>query len=150
MPATLEQGLVTFLTADPAVQALIGTRIGPWKGQLDLAAPAITYELVGQDDVFTLAGCSDEPTAKLTLKCFGVSMQQARSLAYLAKNSKGGGTGSRLKELGGNGRPAMLGTVTVAASMIENESDGESPPVGAEMPEIPCVQFDLSISYLEP
>ena len=77
-------------------------------------------------------------------------MLQARALAYLVKNSRGGASsGPRLKELGGNGRPTLLGTVACGASLIEHEADAEDTPVDASMPEIACVSFELSISYTE-
>jgi hypothetical protein len=146
---TIEQGLTTFLLTDPAVVAFIGQRFGPWTGQLD-PQESVTYELTTEDNVYTLGGCSDEPTATFVISCWGSTQTRSRQIASAIKNSRGGASsGPRLKELGSNGRPALLGSVVVSAALISDVADNENPPVDGSNAPIPCVKLSLQIAYQE-
>jgi hypothetical protein len=140
---TLEQALVTFLLADPAISSLVVDRIGPWSGQGD-AVPRITYELVSQDDEYALDGCIDEPTATLNIECRAATQMDCRILAGLVKNSRGGGSGKRLKEFQG-----IMGSLFVSASLLNDMGDFTEASQDSSGRPVPGVKLVWAACYVE-
>ena len=138
---TIEEALVSFLTADAALLAAIpdglatpGLKLMPEMMAQKTTTPYLTYAFLAQEDDQSLAASLDLPTGTLWLKAYGDEAggyNSAKALMKLAKNSKGGQGGLRLKEYG----PGTWGTVVVRSCRILDEySEPEMPASGSEYP----------------
>ena len=144
--ATIEEGLVTFLLADAAITALVGTRIGPWGAQGE-DTPRISWTLISTEDESMVRLSSDEPSVRIQIDCWASGMAGARALAKLVKNSRGGQASSvpRLKEYQGN-----MGGAWVQSCRMENELTEATDPFDASETPLCRVIQDYIIGFKEP
>lgn len=71
--------LFAYLTADPSVGALVGTRIYPVYAPQDAPAPLLVYSTAGREPGNGTPGFY---STRLTLDCFDVKAEDALSLAH--------------------------------------------------------------------
>lgn len=151
---TIGEALKSFLAADTAVTALVGTspaRIFPTEAAQGQGFPRVTYRVAHTEDEQTLRVSSDQPTVKLELSCWassGTAYGDAHTLALAVKNSLGGGTGLRLKEFG----PGTLGSgpgVWVHSVRLDDEYDLPTKTPDAGERQVQRVVQDYTISFKE-
>lgn len=128
---SLEAGLHAFLLADPAVAALIDTRLTPLILPQDPAYPAATYQRISASRLRSVDGPAGRGKPRLQLDCWGATYAQAKALAAAAGRALDGYKG-------------LMGSVQVDAVSLDNEQD-----VHEEEPEVYRVIQDYLISHQE-
>jgi hypothetical protein len=126
-PMTLEEALVSFLMADTAVTALIGTNFFPDSAPQGQTANYVVYHRLSTEDEQTLAASIDQPTADMELDFYAATRAGCMAIEKALRESKGGQGGLRLKEFFGT-----LGTVPgvqVLATVMQVESGGYTPTI---------------------
>ena len=90
----LTDGLVTFLNAQPAVNALAAGRIAPPPAPEDLSDyPCITYQRASYKPDYTTDGPVNLSETRVVFDCFAVRYLDARNLAEAIRLALSGYTG---------------------------------------------------------
>lgn len=159
---TIEEAVRAWLTADPAVQALIGVppkaRYYPEEApQEDLtntdpgrpgAYPHIVALLVSYPQNAYLAGVSGLPYPRLQLSCWAkgpTGKAQVVQLAETVRKSNGGIPGGRPF----NGFSGPMGDLNVQLVSLEDRRASTEPdPAGSEFP-LRRIDLDFKIIFIE-
>jgi hypothetical protein len=80
----IESAVVAVLKADPAVAALIGTRVYPLNLPQSPTLPAITYQRISDDPGLVLSETSDMQRVRIELDSFAATFSGARALDLAA------------------------------------------------------------------
>lgn len=132
-----EQGLATVLVSDPAVAALIGTRIYPVIAPAAADLPFVTWRRSGILRQHTLSGPMGMPTVTLTVDLYATTYEAVRELADRV----------RLALDGYGGTPAD--SISVNNVSLENESDGFIQLAGGDIPPVYSVTMTFSVMWSE-
>jgi len=128
---SIETGLVTHLTADDGVSALIGARMYPLVSPQDAALPVLVYQKISGKPDYTHAGASGLARARFQFTCQAASYARAKALAAAVRASLSGFSGT-------------MDATAVGAVFVENDRDGWSEAFKA-----PVVRVDVMIWYQE-
>lgn len=132
-----EQGLATVLVSDPAVAALIGTRVYPVIAPAAADLPFVTWRRSGVLRQHTLSGPMGMPTVTLTVDLYATTYEAVRELADRV----------RLALDGYGGTPAD--SISVNNVSLENESDGFIQLAGGDIPPVYSVTMTFSVMWSE-
>lgn len=132
-----EQGLATVLVSDPAVAAVVGTRVYPVIAPAAADLPFITWRRSGVQRSHTLSGPMGMPTVVLSLDLYAVTYEAVRELADRV----------RLALDGYGGSPAD--SLVVSNVSLDNESDGFIQLAGGDLPPVYSVTQTYSIMWQE-
>jgi len=132
-----EQGLATVLVSDPAVAALIGTRVYPVIAPAAADLPFVTWRRSGVLRQHTLSGPMGMPTVTLTVDLYATTYEAVRELADRV----------RLALDGYGGTPAD--SISVKNVSLDNESDGFIQLAGGDMPPVYSVTMTFSVMWSE-
>lgn len=77
----IEQTVYTVLTTNPAVQAIVGTKVYPLVIPEEADVPAVVYQKVGTLVVNSLDGFSGLESIRLQFSCYAKTLFQAKQLA---------------------------------------------------------------------
>jgi hypothetical protein len=106
----IERAIVSVLTNDATVAALVGTRIYPLIMPQAASRPAITYQQIGGYRWQTVASAAGVVDSRFQLNCWGDDYADADSLADAVRQALDGYSG-------------IAATVTIVAVQIEDEGD---------------------------
>lgn len=132
---TIEDGLKSLLSAQPAIVGMIGDRIYPNEAPESSVLPRIVYFLSGNERDHVMSGGDGAPKATLTLECQG-SFDQAKDLAEVVRNVLDGYRG-------------YAGEVFVKGCFFEDQTDQPANPVRGEEKAIKVRVVTLDIVYQE-
>jgi hypothetical protein len=90
---TIEEALVSFLMADPAVTSLIGQSLFPGDAPAGQPAPYVIYESTGTQRDSSLQQDTHLPTIDLELTAYASTKVNATAIRRTMRNSSGGGAG---------------------------------------------------------
>ena len=110
----IEQDLRTYLLAQPAIAALIGTRCYPARLPQGAARPALTYQRIARTTSITHDGAADLGRARIQIDCWTDSYEAMVGLAKAIRAALSGYRGP----MGSNG---------ATAARIVNELDLPEP-----------------------
>ena len=77
----IEQTVVTVLTANAPVQAIVGNKIFPIVMPEGESVPALVYQKVGTDVINSLDGYSGLESIRLQFSCYAATLLAAKQLA---------------------------------------------------------------------
>ena len=124
---SLESSLFTFITGDPAIGALIVSRMYPGKLPQTPVLPAITYNRISSGQEYELEGEEiDVRPARFDVNCWGEGYEDVVTL----------GAAVRARVSGYHG---AMGADTVQAILVEDERDGYEPETELWRRIIDCV-----------
>jgi hypothetical protein len=86
----IEQTVYTVLSANTAVQAIVGAKIYPLVMPEGVAVPALVYQKVGTTVVNSLEGFSGIESVRLQFSCYAPTLLQAKQLALAVSNALDG------------------------------------------------------------
>jgi len=132
-----EQAISTVLLSDPAVAAVVGTRIYPVIGPATAELPFATWRRSGVQRQHTLNGPMGMPTVLLSIELFALTYEAVRDIADRVRRALDGYGGS----------PADC--VLVNNVSLDNEVDGYVQLAGGDMPPVYSVSQTYSIMWSE-
>jgi len=132
-----EQAISTVLLSNPAVAAVIGTRIYPVLAPASADLPFATWRRSGVQRQQTLSGPMGMPTVLLSIELFAITYEAVRDLADRV----------RLALDGYGGSPSD--SVLVNNVSLDNEIDGFVQLAGGDMPPVYSVSQTFSIMWSE-
>jgi hypothetical protein len=132
-----EQAISTVLLADPAVAAVIGTRIYPVLAPASADLPFATWRRSGVQRQQTLSGPMGMPTVLLSIELFAITYEAVRDLADRVRRALDGYGGS------------PSDSVVVNNVSLDNEIDGFVQLAGGDMPPVYSVSQTFSIMWSE-
>jgi hypothetical protein len=132
-----EQAISTVLLADPAVAAVIGTRIYPVLAPASADLPFATWRRSGVQRQQTLSGPMGMPTVLLSIELFAITYEAVRDLADRVRRALDGYGGS------------PSDSVVVNNVSLDNEIDGFVQLAGGDMPPVYSVSQTYSIMWQE-
>lgn len=132
-----EQGLATVIVADPAVAAVVGTRVYPVIAPAAADLPFITWRRSSVQRSHSLSGPTGMPTVVLSVDLYAVTYEAVRELADRV----------RLALDGYGGTPAD--SISVQHVSLDNESDGFIQLAGGDIPPVYSVTQTYSIIWQE-
>lgn len=132
-----EQSVSTVLVSDPAVAAIVGTRVYPVIAPAAADLPFATWRRVGVQREHTLNGPMGMPTVLLAIDLYALTYEAVRDLADRV----------RLALDGYGGSPSD--SVVVNNVSLDNEADGFVQLAGGDMPPVYSVTMTFSIMWSE-
>lgn len=132
-----EQSVSTVLVSDPAVAAIVGTRVYPVIAPATADLPFATWRRVGVQREHTLNGPMGMPTVLLAIDLYALTYEAVRDLADRV----------RLALDGYGGSPSD--SVVVNNVSLDNEADGFVQLAGGDMPPVYSVTMTFSIMWSE-
>lgn len=135
--ASLEAGLYSYLTAQAAITAIVGTKIYPNRIPQGTALPCLMYSRTNTDHETQLAGAAGIATATMQIDCFATGAGGYMTVKNLAN-------AVRVKLHGYRG---YMGTEAVNDCSLQNEIDIYDEPAHAEDHGTHRVSMDFQIVY---
>ena len=132
----VEAALVTLLTTDATVAALIGTRIAPVGQPQGVARPNVIYQRIGTKRDYHNEGSTGLPSARIQVGCYADTYKTARQLAGAVRAVLDGYRGT-------------VGGQEIAGVWLDDERDAPQPPADGKGAGVQGVQFDAVIAYRE-
>ncbi len=86
----MEIAVKTHLAANPAVSALVGTRIYPLALPQNVTYPAIRYQLIDTPRIYTKDGYSGDSRPRLQIDCWALTYLGAKQLAATVRTAMEG------------------------------------------------------------
>jgi hypothetical protein len=128
---TLEVGLHAFLLADPAVAALIGTRMTPLVLPQNTAYPALTYQRISGQRLRSVDGPAGRARPRMQIDSWAETYLEAKALAAAVRRALDGYAGP-------------MGAAQVGAVSLDDERD-----IHEDEPKVSRVTQDYLISHEE-
>ena len=125
------------LVADPAVAALVGTRVYPVIAPATADLPFVTFRRSGIQREHTLSGPMGMPVVQMTVDMYATTYEGVRELADRVRQA-----------LDGYGT-ATAESVIVNNVSLDNEADGFVQLAGGEMPPVYSVTQTYSVMWVE-
>ena len=132
-----EQAISAVLLADPAVAAVVGTRIYPVLAPATADLPFATWRRSGVQRQQTLSGPMGMPTVLLSIELFALTYEGVRDLSDRVRRALDGYGGS------------PSDSVLVNNVSLDNEIDGFVQLSGGDMPPVYSVSQTFSIMWSE-
>jgi hypothetical protein len=132
-----EQGLAVVLASDPAVAAVVGTRVYPVIAPATADLPFATWRRSSVSRQHTLSGPMGMPTIVLSVDLYATTYEAVRDLADRV----------RLALDGYGGSPSD--SVVVDNVSLDNEADGFIQLAGGDVPPVYSVTQTYSIMWQE-
>jgi len=125
----IEKGLVTYLSSDSNITALVSDRIYGSRMPQSPTYPNIVYSRISADRDRTVEGANGIERARIQLDCRARTYGEAKDLAAAVIDS--------IEDYSG-----LMGTITVRHVAIDNDNDFYDPDAEAER-----VSIDAIITY---
>lgn len=91
---SLESGLVSLLTADSGVSALVGSRVYPDKLPDSPTLPALTYQVASLTPRYAHSGDADLDTVRVQVNCWAVTRTTAVTVRDAVRTAVSGYRGT--------------------------------------------------------
>lgn len=118
----IREALYGWLSTDPNIAALVGTRIYPNKLPQGSTFPQITFFKVSNPRVRNLSGPDGLSSPRIQIDCWGLTPDSAKDVADAVRTSNIGGHGL-------DGFRGTMGSVVVQSTNFEDERDTYNPPI---------------------
>jgi len=132
-----EQGLAYVLVSDPAVAAVVGTRVYPVIAPATADLPFATWRRAGVQRSHTLSGPMGMPTVVMSVDLYAETYEAVRDLADRVRRALDGYGGS------------PSDSVLVNNVSLDNEADGFIQLAGGDVPPVYSVTQTYSIMWSE-
>lgn len=132
-----EQGLATVLVSDPAVAAVVGTRVYPVIAPAAADLPFITWRRSAVQRQHTLSGPMGMPTVILSVDLYATTYEAVRELSDRVRLALDGYGGSQAD------------SISVKHVSLDNESDGFIQLAGGDLPPVYSVTMTFSVMWSE-
>ena len=131
---SMKTSLITYLTADAGVSALVGSRVGFGHASHGDDLPYVIAQQVSRDDKRHMAAATGKAIARFQFDCYAVLPDDAHAVGDALRTALHGFRGS-------------MGDVFVSSCSLENEIDGFDDPSGGEQDGINRVSQDYIIGW---
>lgn len=133
--STIKAALVTYLSAQAPLTALVSTRIEPMESATSTTLPRITYQRIGAEHAHHMRAAAGWVKTQIQIDCWGAT---SVSVANVAEQVR--------EELDGM-RNTTMGGVIVSHVVLQSERDSFEEPVDATERGVFRISQDYTIAH---
>lgn len=136
---SIEAAVTAWLSAFPAAQKAVGSRIYPQSLPQGASFPALTYYRTSHQSLKSLAGLSGLSQARVSVDCWALNYTDAHALADAIRGNK--------TNPGLDGYRGTVGGVRIQSCFCTNQMDQIERPVHGDEKGVPHCTLDFELWY---